>query len=108
MIIFVDIDNTICKTTNNDPIGFTDYLNAIPSYKRIAQINKLYDKGNKIIYWTGRGTLSNKTYELFQITLNQLNQWGCKYHELRLGKPIYDLFIDDKNINDKAFFDHPL
>ena len=30
--------------------------------------------------------------------------WGCKFTELRLGKPHYNLFIDDKNINSEVFF----
>ena len=28
--------------------------------------------------------------------LEQLNKWGAKFHELKMGKPAYDLFIDDK------------
>ena len=40
----------------------------------------------------------------FQTTLKQLNDWGCKFTELRMGKPAYDLFIDDKNINSEVFF----
>jgi hypothetical protein len=31
--------------------------------------------------------------------IQQLDAWGVKYHELRLGKPVYDLFIDDKAMN---------
>ena len=27
-----------------------------------------------------------------------------KFHELRMGKPYYDLFIDDKNINSEDYF----
>jgi hypothetical protein len=33
MIIYVDIDNTICITNN------TDYINAIPIYNKIQKIN---------------------------------------------------------------------
>ena len=31
-------------------------------------------------------------------TLTQLNGWGCKFHELKVGdeKPHFDLVIDDK------------
>ena len=31
-------------------------------------------------------------------------RWGVKYHDLKFAKPIYDLFIDDKNINSETFF----
>ena len=32
------------------------------------------------------------------LTKMQLDIWGCKYHELIMGKPHADLFIDDKGI----------
>ena len=38
------------------------------------------------------------------LTLLQLDIWGCKYHELIMGKPHADLFIDDKAMNDEDFF----
>ena len=30
------------------------------------------------------------------VTERQLNAWGAKYNELRVDKPFYDLFIEDK------------
>ena len=38
------------------------------------------------------------------ITESQLDRWGCKYHQLILGKPNGDVYIDDKGINDNDFF----
>ena len=35
------------------------------------------------------------------LTENQFDKWGVKYHELKFGKPSYDIFIDDKNMNTK-------
>lgn len=99
MIIYVDIDDTICYYNNTDKL---DYRNAIPNKERIEKINKLYDEGHQIIYWTARGTKTGINW--FKITLDQLNLWNCKFTELRMNKPVYDLFIDDKNINDKDFF----
>ena len=32
------------------------------------------------------------------LTEKQLNDWGAKYHELRVDKPFYDLFIEDKSL----------
>jgi len=95
MIIFVDIDNTICTREE-------DYAAARPIPSRIKKINTLFDEGNTIIYWTARGTKTGKIW--FQTTLGQLESWGAKFHELRLGKPYYDVFIDDKNINSDIFF----
>ena len=100
MLIYVDIDDTICHyRTVSDKL---DYQNAIPYENRIQKINDLYDKGNQIVYWTARGTVTQKLW--FDITYQQLKEWGCKFHELRMGKPAYDLFIDDKNINSERYF----
>ena len=101
MKIFVDIDDTICYY-NEEFKGKMDYSKAIPYPKRINKINKLYNEGHKIIYWTARGTVTQKLW--FNITYKQLKEWGCKFHELKMGKPSYDLFIDDKNINSEEYF----
>lgn len=100
MIIYVDIDNTICYY--NDDNKQLNYNNALPYLDRINKINKLYDENNTIIYWTARGTKTGINW--FNITLQQLNKWNCKFHELRMNKPYYDLFIDDKNINSENYF----
>lgn len=101
-VIFVDIDDTICYYDFERNGKAVDYSLAKPHKDRIEKINKLFDEGKTIIYWTARGTKTGKQW--FHLTLSQLNDWGCKFHELRLGKPYYDLFIDDKNINSEEFF----
>ena len=101
MIIFVDIDDTICYYDKNNKKS-KDYSKALPYKERIKKINDLYNSGNKIIYWTARGTVTGIDWK--NITEKQLKLWKCKYHELRMGKPAYDLFIDDKNINSETFF----
>lgn len=89
-IIYVDIDETICKTPDD-----RNYMNAIPIHENIKKINSLYDQGHTIVYWTARG--SRKQINWHEKTKKQLDSWGAKYHELRTDKPYYDLFIDDKN-----------
>ena len=96
MNVYVDIDNTITYTTG------MDYKDAIPRMERIQIINKLFDTGNTITYWTARGTVSNIDWT--ELTKNQLNKWGAKYHNLILGKPAYDIFIDDKSFNSENYF----
>ena len=96
MIYVVDVDNTICT----DSAG--NYSVAQPHYERIAKINELYDAGHVIIYWTARGMKSGKNHT--KLTNLQLQQWGCKFHEVRMGKPHYDIWIDDKEINAEDFF----
>lgn len=98
MIIYVDIDETICETASD-----RNYVNAKPLKERIAKINKLYDEGNTIIYWTARGTGTGINWR--DVTENQFKKWNVKYHELKFQKPIYDLFIDDKNINSETYFE---
>ena len=51
MIIYVDIDETICETPES-----RDYAKSVPITKNIKKINKLYDAGNTIVYWTARGS----------------------------------------------------
>ncbi len=97
MIIFVDIDDTICHGGTPE-----DYSKAKPNIDRINKINDLFKEGNIIVYWTARGTKTGINW--YNLTKNQLDSWGCKYTELRMGKPNYDLFIDDKNINSESYF----
>ena len=97
MIYRVDIDETICTSPKD-----RDYSKASPFYDRIKKINDLYEKKNIIVYWTARGTGSGIDWR--DVTEKQFKKWGVKYHDLKFGKPIYDLFIDDKNINSEEFF----
>jgi len=92
MIYYIDIDETICLSPEN-----RDYSKAEPFLNNIKKANKLFDEGNTVVYWTARGATSGIDWR--SVTERQLEKWGVKYHELRLDKPHYDVFIDDKNIN---------
>ena len=75
MKIYVDIDDTICYY---DEIVITrekgkDYSSAKPYKERIEKINKLYDEGHEITYWTARGTMTGIKW--FNVTLKQLKEW---------------------------------
>ena len=100
----IDIDGTI----SNCPMG--QYELSVPMMDRIEYINELYDQGHTIKYLTARGMgrhhdIVNKVYEQFyELTERQLQEWGCKYHELIMGKPSGDHYIDDKGINADEFF----
>lgn len=90
MKIYVDIDNTICKTEGSD------YPNSTPNPKNIAKINQLFREGHEIIYWTARGGHSGKDWT--ELTTKQLKEWDCLYDELICNeKPSYDLLICDKS-----------
>ena len=97
MKIYVDIDETICFYKNK-----RDYRLAQPIPSNIGKINDLYEDGHEIVYWTARGTTTDIDWE--KLTREQLERWGAKYTELKLGKPDYDIFICDKAVNSKRYF----
>ena len=99
-VALVDIDETICFF----PVK-RRYDLAEPSRENISKINKLYDEGWKIVYWTARGGSEKSKREgvcYYDFTWKQLVSWGCKFHDLSTGtkgkcvKPPYDLVVDDK------------
>ena len=90
--IYVDIDETICVTPSN-----RNYAEAVPIPENIEKANQLYDAGHTIVYWTARGTTTKINW--FPVTQEQFKKWGVKYHEIRMGKPAYDVLICDKTFN---------
>ena len=97
LIYCFDLDNTLCETKGNI------YEDAKPIPSRIEYVNKLFNQGHKIIIDTARGCVSGKDW--FPFTTRQLEGWGVKYHQLRTGiKFGADVFIDDKALSDKDFF----
>ncbi len=92
-----DLDGTLC-TTHTD-----DYSQAEPFHHRIDQVNDLYDAGHTIIIDTARGSKTGRNWWL--VTRKQLDLWGLKYHQLRVGRKIAaDYYIDDKAISSSKFF----
>ncbi len=100
-----DIDGTICSKTSGG-----EYNDCVPYVERINRVNRLYEDGNIIIYFTARGMgRYNNNSELainrfYHHTESQLKSWGAKFNQLILGKPAADFYIDDKGISDEKFF----
>lgn len=92
MIYYIDIDDTICILKER-----MRYDSAEPIQKAVDKVNALYAEGHHIVFWTARGTVSGNDYR--ELTESQLKAWGVHYHQLKLGKPAFDIFIDDKNMN---------
>jgi len=100
-VVLVDVDETICFYPGKRQYDFAE-----PHEGNIDKINKLYDEGWYVIYWTARGG-SKKSRSLgrcyYEFTWSQLELWGCKFHDLSTGsrgkyiKPACDLVIDDKS-----------
>ena len=103
-IIAFDMDDVLCYRTSEDG-GVEKYKTCLPLQGMIDVVNKCYESGMYIKIYTARGmsTFSgdvNKVYsELYELTKQQLINWGVGHHELVMGKIHFDLLIDDKAIN---------
>lgn len=97
-IICIDIDGVICNTPANY------YKKSKPIKSAIKKINQLYLKGYYIKLFTSRFMgRNNENVDLAKkqgllLTKNQLKKWKLKYHKLIMGKPSYDMIIDDKSL----------
>jgi hypothetical protein len=91
LIYCFDIDGTLCTITDGD------YSRAEPYSDRITTLNALYDAGHVIKLFTARGSTTGIDWR--DLTEQQMKEWGVRYHELILGKPEADIFIDDKAFN---------
>jgi len=88
-----DIDGVLCTNTEGE------YEKAKPISKAIDSVNRLYEEGHRITLHTARGSTTGIDWE--DVTVRQLKEWGVRYHELVMGKPTADIYIDDKGINSK-------
>lgn len=76
-----------------------------PIQKNVDYCNFLYDNGAKIIIHTARGmkSLNNDVSAIEELLkpkiIDTLKECGIKYHELIIGKPFADFYIDDKAIS---------
>ena len=103
-ITFVfDIDDTICNNKNRD------YENAIPYKEVINKINYLYENGAIIKLYTSRGMVScnGDLKKIIAKNKDILEKWlkrnNVNYNELIFGKPLGDMYVDDKAINVRDF-----
>jgi len=96
MIYCIDMDGTICTITEK-----SSYVDAEPIDLVINKVNRLYDEGHTIKVHTARGGVTQKDWQA--LTERQLKEWGVKYHELIMGKPSADFYIDDKGMNPGEF-----
>ena len=100
----IDIDGVLCDTTYQ----FTDenwyYIKSKPKQVVIDKVNSLYDSGHRIVLFTARGS-KIKRDDWKELTIQDLNEWDVRYHELLFGKPWADYYVDDKNMSVERFLD---
>jgi len=84
-----DIDGVIAEFDAS-----LDYAKAEPNQKMIDIVNKLYHLGNEIVLFTARGYVTGIDWQ--EVTRLQMQDWGVKHHELLMGKPNADYYVDDK------------
>ncbi len=93
----IDIDGVVCEDVPNEE---TERMkNALEIPGALEHINKWYDEGNVITFFTAR------TESLREITENWLKQHGFKYHNIIFGKPRGGNYhyIDDRGIRATRF-----
>lgn len=86
-VIAIDMDGVICKEerTFDRPL-------ATPIPGAIESVNGIHAAGHTVIIWTARG------WEQFRSTEDWLKRHGVSYDVLLMGKPIVDVFIDDRAV----------
>ena len=87
MQIIIDMDGTICSEERQ----FSRCL-AKPKEGSVETVNALFEAGHTIIIYSAR------TWVEYEMTVDWLNKNGVKYHQLFMGKPIGDVWIDDRAI----------
>ena len=88
-----DLDGVIAKL--NDGC----YSSADPNKESIEHVNKAYDLGYRIVIFTARYGIRypGKQWQMgYEETVCWLRDNGVKFHELMMGKPAGDLYVDDK------------
>ena len=88
MILCFDIDGTLCSNTEGE------YTQARPYLDVIAEVNRLHTEGHTILLYTARGATTGIDWR--RTTEEQLREWQVRFHELFMGKPTADVYIDDK------------
>ena len=102
-----DLDDTICTHSNRD------YEHAKPVAGVVEKINKMKDDGWEIYIYTARGQVSCKgdIAKIEQKNRAVAEKWladnNVKYDALIFGKPLGDLYVDDKAMSLDDFLRKP-
>jgi len=96
-----DLDNTLVTY----PSINKDYSSVKPIQKMINLVRKLKDDGHTIIIYTARRMATHHhnigavTKDIGKITFDTLDKFNIPYDEIIFGKPLGDIYIDDRAYN---------
>jgi capsule biosynthesis phosphatase len=99
--ICFDLDNTLVTY----PTTVGDYSTVKPINKNIKLLKNLKKDGHEIIIYTARrmkthnGNIGKVIKDIAGVTIDTLEKLNIDYDELIFGKPIADIYIDDRAIN---------
>ena len=96
-----DLDNTLVSY----PQTPGDYSTVQPIAKMIQTVRQLKREGHEIIIYTARRMMTHAhnvgkvVRDIGAITMQTLEKFEIPYDELVFGKPIADVYVDDRAIN---------
>lgn len=99
--ICFDLDNTLVTY----PTTPGDYSTVLPIKKNIKMLNSFREHGHIIIIYTARrmqthnSNIGKVIKDIALVTLETLNKFNIIYDEIIFGKPIADIYIDDRALN---------
>lgn len=99
--ICFDLDNTLVSY----PVVAGDYSTVKPINRNVMLLRKLKNDGHEIIIYTARrmkthnGNIGKVIKDIASVTIDTLEKLNIDYDELIFGKPIADIYIDDRAIN---------
>ena len=94
----IDIDGVVAQTVSGLEYGMAE-----PLPEGVRAVNRLYERGHRIVLFTARGTMTGVDWS--ETTRVQMERWGVKYHELKFGKPAADFYVDDRMLSLALFHD---
>jgi uncharacterized HAD superfamily protein len=86
-VIGVDLDGVLCSEERTFERSLATLEPGALEFTKDAR-----QQGHTVIIWTARG------WEQYRLTIDWLVQHGVEFDQLIMGKPIFDVFIDDRAI----------
>lgn len=97
LTIAIDIDGTVADCSNVDfnkvDENSAELMKAKPRKGAVGAVNKLYNQGHKIVFYSSRDHGSK------EITKKWLQLHGFPFHHIEMEKFVAHVYIDDRAIN---------